>query len=802
MRLEKFLEVERPARMYRQFLVVASLVAALLFGSSSLISAVADLQASTRAFARVSPAATTSPVFEGKPRLNYSLVRDSTFTPTYHQLQWIQEPTSIDNDKGTYLLKNNDEYVVKSIVDDAYSLPLFNGTSFEYDKAEYEIEALVASPNLRRAVLKTNSTQNWRWSSFALYWVLDVATNSIEPLGGVGEKISTFKWSPTSAEIAYIFNNNVFIRSLEDGSISQVTSDGDANIFNGKPDWVYEEEVFSSDIALWWSPLGDRVAFLKTNDTLVPEYSIPYFVQDKPQYADYPEFRDIKYPKAGYPNPVAKLVVHTVGGALAPVAIAADLITEVVWVSRWQILVKTSNRASDLLEVYLVDAQSLDVSLVRSYTAQQSWFEVSSNAIHVPRNETQGRHYDGYIDTVVVDGYNHLAYFSPPSNSTPVVLTRGQWEVVDDVVALDHTTNEVYFMATKKSAIERHFYSVNLLNALGVHNVTDVSSVGWYSGLVLSGLRFLLLNYRGPSTPHQRLVDLHTGKTIKTLEDNAKLAREAAKYAIPESRYQVVNVAGESEDEVLAHAIETLPLGFDEKKRYPLLFFVYGGPGSQTVNTAYQVSFSQAVALELDAVVVTVDGRGTGFNNLNAKLGSNFKFCVRDQLGYYEPRDQISAARLWSARSYIDSSRIAIWGWSYGGFLTLKTLELDSQHHVFLYGMAVAPVTKWRLYDSIYTERYMRTPQENPLGYETASIHNLTNFANVQRFLVAHGSGDDNVHFQNSLKLIDEFNLARIENFDFYVFPDSDHAIRYHNGNVVVYDRLMNWLRSAFTGQF
>ena len=274
-------------------------------------------------------------------------------------------------------------------------------------------------------------------------------------------------------------------------------------------------------------------------------------------------------------------------------------------------------------------------------------------------------------------------------------------------------------------------------------------------------------------------------------------------YLIPEVKYEVIELQDEETGEIFkANAIETLPLHFDSRHKYPVLFFVYGGPGSQLVTKNFAVSFSSVVAAELNAIVVTVDGRGTGYNNYNDDLGSQYKFIVRDKLGKYEPLDQIAAARLWSEKSYVDSDRIAIWGWSYGGFLTLKTLETDVKHKVFSYGVSIAPVTKWKLYDSIYTERYMRTPQENPAGYEIASIHNITNFEHVKKFFIGHGSGDDNVHVQNTLKLIDEFNLGNIENFDFMIFPDSDHSIRYHNGNKVVYDRILTFLRRAFNGEF
>lgn len=763
-----------------------------------------------------------SPGINGKIPLNFSAVREGLFRPQLKQLQWILAPESKTSDRGTYLLKDtvddNTVYVVKSVLDADYHYVLFNSSQFSYDGQPYVVESLTASPDLKKAILKTNGKKGWRHSSFALYWVLDVDSQSIEPVYNTNDLVSVTLWAPTSDKIAFVYENNVYIKFLFSGAVAQVTFDGNSNIFYGKPDWVYEEEVFASDKTLWWSPQGDKLGFLKFNDTLVPEFPIPYYVQDG--YSEYPELVTIKYPKPGYPNPEVDLVVYHVGDPstsdvqLAPadtvsLKSASDekLITEVLWVSDDHILVKTSNRASDELKVHLVDVfkgKKTESSLVRTHHAQESWFEVTSSALYVPKNESAGRLEDGYIDLVEKDGYNHLAYFSPPESSTPKFLTSGRWEVL--TVQFDSQTNDIYFQSTRKSSIERHIYSVNLKDKETHHevkNITDVSSSGWFSGSFSSGSRFLLLTYSGPDVPYQKLLDLHTMKTVTEIEENEQVRKILKDYDIPQSEFSVVDL-GQDEDgeKILANAVEIKPLNFDPQRKYPVLFYVYGGPGSQMVTTEFAVGFSQVVASELDAVVVTVDGRGTGYNNYNEKTGSKFKFTVRDKLGYYEPRDQIAAAKLWAKKPYVDDKRIAIWGWSYGGFLTLKTLETDFEEHVFSYGVAVAPVTKWKLYDSIYTERYLRRPQENPSGYESASIFNVTNFQGVDRFLIMHGSGDDNVHFQNSLRLIDDFNLGSVENFDFMTFPDSDHSIRYHNGNRVVFDRIKTWLQRAFAGEF
>lgn len=755
-----------------------------------------------------------------KKQFSIDLWRSGDFRPNFHSVQWIHSPESAHNDQGTYLVKEVDQnqnlvYVVKSILDESYSHVLFSGSSFKYHDLEYKIDALQASPDLNRAVIKTDSVHGWRHSSTALFWVLDVAKKQITPLYNVDEKLSFAIWSPTSDQIAFVLENNVFVKDIQSGTISQITHDGDKNIFNGKPDWVYEEEVFSSESVLWWSPEGDKLTFLKFNDASVPEFPIPYFAQDG--YEQYPKVVSLKYPKPGFKNPEVDLVVvkvpKTSGSAfqmhkadLLSHKIKDKLIVEVLWVSNDKILIKTTNRASDIQEIFLVLADDgEESSIVRTHTAEKSWFEVKANLIYVPKNPSLGRYTDGYIDIIRKDGYSHLAYFLPPESPHPFILTSGQWEVIDNY--LDLQKNLVYFTATIASSVERHFYSVNLLDVFHQKGLPEIRPVTngtrWFSGSFSSGCRFLLLNDLGPDVPLQRLYDLHENSVVKVLETNEDIKQRLDEYDLPTSNVSVVTLYPEDKNgkPIEANMIEILPPSFDSNKQYPVLFYVYGGPGSQLVTKTFAIDFSHVVSAQLNAVVVTVDGRGTGFNNLNKDLGSDYMYCVRDRLGHFEPLDQIAAAKEWASRTYVDEKRIAIWGWSYGGFLTLKTLENDKEH-VFSYGVSVAPVTQWKLYDSIYTERYLRTPQDNPEGYKTASISDAESFKTVQRFLMMHGSGDDNVHFQNSLRLLDEFNLHSVENFDFMVFPDSDHSISYHNGNKVVFDRILDWLRRAFSNEF
>lgn len=389
-------------------------------------------------------------------------------------------------------------------------------------------------------------------------------------------------------------------------------------------------------------------------------------------------------------------------------------------------------------------------------------------------------------------------------------MTKGKWEVVDAPSAVDLDNNVVYFVGTEKSSIERHVYSVKL-DGSELQPVTDTKKDGYYGVSFSKDAGYALVSYRGPGVPYQKMIGTPVVDGNFTMEwsTNPDLIQRASEYELPTKHYSTVNIDGFE-----LNVVERRPPHFDPKKKYPVLFYVYGGPGSQMVHKQWQVDFQAYVAGALDYLVVTVDGRGTGFTGRAART------AVRGNLGYWESHDQIETAKIWAKKKYVDGKRMAIWGWSYGGFMTLKTLEQDAGQ-TFKYGMAVAPVTDWRYYDSIYTERYMHTPQHNEGGYENSTISDVKAISENVRFLVMHGSADDNVHIQNTLTLIDKFDLAGVENYDVHFYPDSDHSIYFRklalvemlwrgrdtdvdidNANRMVYDRLEQWLIRAFNGEY
>ncbi|GAO18360.1 uncharacterized protein UV8b_06722 [Ustilaginoidea virens] len=744
-----------------------------------------------------------------------------------HDISWIADP---DGDDGLLLQRNAaDGYLVAEDVRAhgdragagagthessgttlAKSRTLMKTPHFTYNGDVKIPEWSEPSPDLKKVLLAVNWKKNWRHSFTATYFVLDVESGKAEPLvpRDPNATVQLADWSPRSDAVSFTMDNNLYLRRLTGSrDVVQITQDGGPEYFYGIPDWVYEEEVFSGRSATWWSKDGNYLAFLRTNETAVPEYAVEYYLQrpsgERPAPGEeaYPDVRKIKYPKPGAHNPVVDILYHDVskGGVFsvtAPGAFGDDnrIVSNVLWAGR-EVLVKQLNRVGDHLQVILVDPSRRQAKIVNDVNigdVDGGWFEISHAMTYVPADAGNGRRHDGYVDTVVHDGYEHIGYFTPMDNPKPVMLTSGPWEVEDGPSAVDVVNNLVYFVAARESAIQRHVYSVKL-DGSALTPLTDTSQEGYFRASFSSGAGFALLSYQGPGIPYQRVVSTPSGpaRYNRTVEDNKSLADKAAGHQLPLLEHGSLQL----DTGVSVNYLERRPPGFTPRNRYPVLFHQYSGPGSQSVTKRFAVDFQSYVASALGYLVVTVDPRGTGFR------GRQHRVAVRSKLGVLEAEDHIAAARHYASLAYVDPSRIALWGWSYGGFQTLKTLERDAGN-TFSYGMAVAPVTDWRFYDSIYTERYMRLPRDNAAGYDASAIANATALGCSKRFLIMHGSADDNVHFQNSLKLLDSLDLQAVENYDVHVFPDSDHSISFHRANRMVYQRLNNWLINAFNGEW
>lgn len=762
------------------------------------------------------PAATTTKG-NGK-QVTMDQVMSGQWRAKKHDISWIQGPNGED---GLLLEQNaagKDYLIVEDIrksqdttVGALDTRTLMKKGSFKVGGEDHSPSRVFPSKDLKKVLIATDVEGNWRHSFYAKYWIFDVATQTAEALDpdNIHGRVQLASWSPQSDAIVFTRDNNMFLRKLSSPKVVQITTDGSADLFYGVPDWVYEEEVFAGNSATWWAEDGKYVAFLRTNETLVPEYPIQYFVsrpsgkKPLPGEEAYPEVREIKYPKAGAPNPFVDLQFYDVAkGDVFEVTVEGSfepgnlLITEVVWAgSTGKAIVRETNRESDVLRVVLIDTATRTGKTVRTDDVQKldgGWFEVSENTKYVPADPENGRPEDGYVDTIIHNNYDHIGYFTPLDNPNPILLTSGNWEVVNAPSAIDLKKNLVYFIATKESPIQRHAYSV-FLNGSEPEPLVDFEE-GYFGASFSSGAGYALLSYDGPGIPWQKVISTpsNTNHYTKSIEANKGLAEMARKHELAVKIFSTVTIDGFE-----LQVVERRPPHFDEKKQYPVVFYLYGGPGSQTVDKKWLVDFEAYVAANLGYIVVTVDGRGTGF------IGRKARVIIRGNLGYWEARDQIETAKIWAAKKYVDASRMAIWGWSYGGFMTLKTLEQDAGQ-TFSYGIAVAPVTDWRFYDSIYTERYMHMPQHNLEGYENSTITDMNALSKNVRFLVMHGIADDNVHMQSTLTLLDRLDLAGVENYDVHVFPDSDHGIYFHNANRIVYDSksALSVMKSSSTNTF
>ena len=567
------------------------------------------------------------------------------------------------------------------------------------------------SPNLEKVLVASSMTSNWRHSYYAKYWIFDVKTQEAEPLdpSNLSDRVRLASWSPNSDAVVFVRDNNLYLRNLASKTVVAITEDGGDDLFYGVPDWVYEEEVLAGNSGTWWSRDGKHVAFLRTNESSVPDYPVQYFLSnpsgEKPpaELANYPEVRQIKYPKAGSPNPVVTLEFydvekHEVFSIQMPEDFADNdrIIIEVVWASQGKVLIRETNRESDVVKIFLVDTTTRQTQLVRSEDIaglDGGWVEPSQSTRFIPADPENGRPHDGYIDTVIHEGYDHLAYFAPLDNPKPVMLTQGKWEVVSAPSAVDLKRNIVYFVATKEAPTQRHVYQVKI-DGTDLRPVTDTSKPGYFDISFSEGSGYALLTFKGPTVPWQSIINTHGDKveTEAVIEENHRITDLMKDHALPTEIYTNVTVDGYT-----LQAVERRPPNFNPEKKYPVLFFLYGGPGSQTVDRKFTIDFQSYVASSLGYLVVTVDGRGTGH------VGRQTRCIIRGKLGQYESRDQIESAKIWASKNYVDETRMAIWGWSYGGFMTLKVLEQDAGR-TFQYGMAVAPVTDWRYYGKLILE--------------------------------------------------------------------------------------------------
>jgi len=625
-----------------------------------------------------------------------------------------------------------------------------------------------------KVLLATELKPIYRRSSLGTYYVYDFQSKELIKISE--NQIQEPSLSPDGSKVAYGFENNLYLFDLRSKNTTQMTFDGKKNhIINGITDWVYEEE-FSFVRAFQWSPQGTHIAFLRFDETEVPEFSMPIYGDDL-----YPQIQTFKYPKAGENNAEVSLHLYELSsGSVSKIDVDAYYIPRIKWKHHPDELVfQTLNRHQNKLVLYNYNKTTKELSVLHTET-DAAYVDVNDDLTFLVD--------DSFIWTSEKDGYNHL-YLHDKSGKQKRQLTSGAWEVTS-YYGYDQKNKKIFFQSTAEGSINRDVYSVGI-NGKGLKRLTSKEGINRAS--FSADFTYFINTHSNATTPpsyslyttatNNRLKDSNSAQTLmlKTVVENAALLDKLEDYSISYKEFSTIEVNG---NDLNMWMIK--PVDFDPSKKYPLLMFQYSGPGSQSVSNSWMGGndYWYQLLQSKGYIIACVDGRGTGFK------GRDFKKTTYLQLVRYESDDQIAAAEKLSELPYIDEDRTAIWGWSFGGDMAMHCILKGND--VFEAAISVAPVTSWRFYDTIYTERFMRTPQENPEGYD---LNSPLNYADQLKgkLLLVHGSADDNVHFQNTMRMVEELVQAN-KQFDWAVYPDKNHGIYGGKTRVQLYTKMTNFI--------
>ena len=625
----------------------------------------------------------------------------------------------------------------------------------------------IFSEDERKVILETNTETIYRHSVLGHYYVYDVNSESLEMISE--DKIQEPTFSPDGTKVAYGHNNNVFIKDLLSGITKQITFDGEKNkIINGITDWVYEEE-FAFVRAFEWNASSDTIAFIRFDETQVPEFSMDIYGTDLYQTQEV-----FKYPKAGEKNAIVSLHFYDLNSEnTSTVSLSKKYqdfyIPRIKWTNDPNILsAQFLNRHQNTLDLWMINPRSNQSNLVLS-EHDEAYVDVTDNLTFLQDNS--------FIWTSEKDGFNHIYHYSKEGKLI-TQITKGDWEVTN-YYGYNESAHSIYYQSVENGSTNRDVYSIRLN---GKRKKRLSLAEGTSDASFSADFTYFIKTYSNASTPPKyTLNDSKTGRLLKNIKDNSALLKTLSNYKFSNKEFSTINVNGNDLNMWMLK-----PADFEASKTYPLLMFQYSGPGSQKVANSWFTArdYWHQYLAQQGYIVACVDGRGTGFK------GADFKKITYLNLVKYETEDQIQAAKQISELPYIDASRIGIWGWSFGGHMSTNCLLKGND--VFKMAIAVAPVTSWRFYDTIYTERFMRTPQENPIGYDDNSPFNYPELLKGD-YLLVHGSGDDNVHVQHTMRMVEALIQAD-KQFDWAIYPDKNHGIYGGNTTKHLYTKMTNFL--------
>jgi len=667
----------------------------------------------------------------------------------YTLLNFSRESQNTTVDKYSYATLEK----VETIVD-----------SKDLDELKY-FESYEFNNNETKLILGVDSEPIYRRSSLGIFYVYDLASKTLQLIDK--EKIQEPTFSPDSKKVAYAKNNNLFIKNLQTNEVTQITFDGKKNhIINGICDWVYEEE-FAFVKAFEWNNNSENIAYLSFDETEVPTFSM-----DITGTALYPTQQVFKYPKAGEKNAIVTLHLYNLNSVKTSKINVGEYeyIPRIKWTNDANKLsITTLNRHQNNLNLYIVNATDFSSKIILNET-DNAYVDIHDNLKFLTDNS--------FIWTSEKDGFNHIYHYDKNGKLINQV-TSGNWEVTH-FYGVNENTKTVFYQSVENGSINRTIYSVGLN---GKNKIRLTNAQGTNSASFSKNSQYFINTFSDTNTPPIYSLHNSDGKQLKEFLNNNKLAESLKSYKLSKKEFFTLKTANGA-----FNAWMLKPSNFDPNKEYPLFMTQYSGPGSQSVSNSWNSAndYWFQFLTEQGYIVACVDGRGTGFK------GANFKKATYLNMVKYETIDQIDAAKELGKLSYIDESEVGIWGWSFGGHMSTNCLLKGEG--TFKMAIAVAPVTSWRFYDSIYTERFMRTPQENAAGYDENSPINYAEKLKG-KFLLVHGSGDDNVHVQNTMRLTNALIEAN-KPFDQAIYPDRTHGIyRGKNTRLHLYTKMTKFIQ-------
>ncbi|XP_047432577.1 dipeptidyl peptidase 4-like isoform X2 [Mugil cephalus] len=693
-------------------------------------------------------------------------VFNSSLKPKSYNMKWISDYEYLHMSQGSVFLHD--------VAGDKVTEFLSKDKFTEKNANDYQLSA-----DRRYVAFVSNYSKLWRHSFTATYSLYDRELNEFIAPHSLSHDVQYFAWAPEGNKLAFVWKNNVYVQTSPKSPPQQVTFNGEENkIFNGVPDWVYEEEMFSSNQGLWWSPGGKYVAYVEFNDTEVHTIEYSWYGQNQ-----YPSTVSIPYPKPGTPNPIVKLfVVDTdnttkITEVVVPALFSSieHYLSTVTWVTDDRLAVQWLKRVQNhlILQIYSLSGTSWNpvekleltsTGWIGRFSPPEPVFTTDKNSYYLLMSDAKG--------------YKHIHHVVG-GVATPI--TSGEWEVIGIQKV---TPDSVYYSSNEEGGRPggRNVYKWTATETKCL-TCSFREDCHYNSAYFSHNASFYRVSCNGPDIPHHSLMDNRNNNQLKVLEDNKAFVNLIENIAMPTMRRSFIKLGQYN----LWYQM-FLPPGFDESKQYPLLIDVYAGPCSQKTTYMYRVNWATYLASTENIIVASFDGRGSGYQ------GDKLMHELYKRLGTYEVEDQITAAREFIKMGFIDKNRVAIWGWSYGGYVT--SMVLGSGSGVFKCGMAVAPVSKWQYYDSIYTERYMMEPLENPEGYENSTVTaRAKNFHAVQ-YLLIHGTADDNVHFQQAAEISEALVDEQVD-FEAMWYTDKDHGLT-GSANQHVYTHMSHFLNRCF----